>query len=278
MPQMSEMKRQTNLNFFLYGNIGGGKTSLLRTIPGRKFVYMFDPAGLMSFRPTDDIFVEQFLPKGISMSVATLKGISDNQAPKYSAATTYVEFEKDFENRLSKNWFTDPSVEIDGVKGGFDVIGFDSFTTLSDLVMDRILEINNRSGKNPELSDYGVQTITLMRIVRNAASTGCCTVFTGHEKSSQDKLMRTVSKEILATGQLAQKLPILFSDIYHCKADRNAQGQPIYKIETVPTDMFPTMRCSMKLKPEEEVTFDVEAKDVTQFGLGKILREKGLWK
>jgi hypothetical protein len=33
----------------------------------------------------------------------------------------------------------------------------------------------------------------------------------------------------------------------------------------------------MSLKPVEEVTIPPNSTDVTKFGLGKILREKGLW-
>lgn len=276
MAHASQVRQTARQNFLLYGSIGSGKTTAFRTLPGRKFLYMFDPAGLSSIHPTDDIEYETFLPEIISMSVSTLKGIKDQQGAQYSQATTYTEWEKDFENRLSKNWFNDPTVEINGVKGGFDAIGFDSLTTLTDLLMDRILEINGRSGKAPELSDYGVSALTLQRIVRNANAQGMYVFFTGHENPTQDKLLKTVSNQIMVAGQLKQKLPILFSDIYHCRADL-VGGVPKFYVDTTPTEMYPTARCSMQLKPVEEVTIPPSAQDVTKFGLGKILREKGLW-
>lgn len=277
-PYAKDIHNDARQKFLFYGNVGSGKTSLFRTIPGRKFLYMFDPAGLNSIKPSDDIYYETFLPDTISMSLSTLKGVKDSKAPTYSAATTYVDWEKDFENRLNKNWFTDPTVEIDGVKGGFDCIGLDSISTLSDLIMDRILEINGRSGKNPEISDYGIQASTITRIVRNAAATGCYVCLTAHEVADQDKLMRTVANKIMVPGQLKQKLPILFSDIYHCKVDRDNGGNVKYQIETIPSDLYPTARCSLELKPIEDVTIDMRAQDATQYGIGKILRSKGLWK
>ena len=276
MAHASQVRATSKQNFLLYGGIGSGKTTAFRTLPGRKFLYMFDPAGLSSIHPTDDITYETFLPEIISMSVSTLKGSKDQKGANYGAADTYTQWENDFEKRLSKNWFNDPTVEIDGVKGGFDAIGFDSLTTLTDLLMDRILEINGRSGKAPELSDYGVSALTLQRIVRNANAQGMYVFFTGHENPTQDKLLKTVSNQIMVAGQLKQKLPILFSDIYHCRADL-VGGIPKFYLDTVPTEMYPTARCSMALKPVEEVTIPATATDVTKFGLGKILREKGLW-
>jgi len=276
MPHASEMTKPARNNFLLYGDIGSGKTTAFRTIPGRKFLYMFDPAGLSSIKGSDDIFYEAFMPENISMSVSTLKGVKDSSAPRYEANDVYSKWENDFEKRLKANWFSDPNAEIDGVKGGFDAIGFDSITTLNDLLMDRILEINGRAGKQPEISDYGVAANALARIIRNANGQGCFVFFTGHENAAQDKLMKTVKIQLMVAGQLKQKLPILFSDIYHCHADV-VNGQVKYLIDTVPTDMYPTARCSMELPPTLDITIPANSSDVTKFGLGKILREKGIW-
>ena len=216
MPYASELTEIAKPKILVYGKAGSGKTTLLRTIPGRKFLYMFDPAGLNALKSTDDIYFEQFLPDLVPMNVNTLKGQKDASSPNYDSMESYVRWENDFQNRLDKNWFNDPSVEIDGVKGGFDVIAFDSLTTLTDLVMDRILQLNQRAGKNPELGDYGILTNTIARIVRNAASCNCTVFLTAHEQAVQDKLLRTVSNEIMIPGQLRVKLPILFSEIYPC--------------------------------------------------------------
>lgn len=276
MPHASQMSNPPRNNFLLYGDIGSGKTTAFRTIPGRKFLYMFDPAGLSSIKASDDIFFESFMPENISMSVSTLKGTKDMNSPTYQANDVYVRWEKDFENRLSKKWFSDPSVIIDGVPGGFDAVGFDSITTLNDLLMDQILQINNRAGKQPEISDYGVASNALARIIRNANGQGCFVFFTGHENAAQDKLLKTVKIQLMVAGQLKQKLPILFSDIYHCHADI-VGGAVKYMADTVPTDMYPTARCSMDLQPTVDLTIPKNSADPTQHGLGKILREKGIW-
>lgn len=272
---ISELNQKTNPKILVYGKAGSGKTSLFRTLPGRKFLYMFDPAGVNSLTSTDDIEIEQFLIDAVPMSVNTLKGMKDSNSPNYQNMETYVNWENDFQMRLDKNWFTDKDVEINGVKGGFDVIGFDSLTTLTDIVMDRILQLNGRAGKNPELGDYGILTNTLARIVRNAAATDCIIFLTAHEQANQDKLLRTVSNEIMVPGQLKVKLPLLFSEIYHCTAEVDGKGNPQYKIATIAEDMYPLARCSQVLRDAgvgliQDVT--IKTKDATESGLGPFIK------
>ena len=276
MPYASSLKNIQNPKFLVYGKAGSGKTSLFRTLPGRKFLYMFDPAGLNSIQPGNDIYYEEFLIDTVPMSVNTLKGVKDSASPSYSAMETYSRWENDFQNRLDKNWFTDASVEIDGVKGGFDAIGFDSLTTLTDIVMDRILQLNQRAGKNPELGDYGILTNTLARIIRNAAATNCILYLTAHEQASQDKLLRTVSNEIMVPGQLKIKLPLLFSEIYHATGCIGTDGKPLYQIATIADESYSLARCSETVRQAglgliQDVT--IKGIDPTQFGLGKIVRK-----
>jgi GTPase SAR1 family protein len=233
----------------LFGTSGAGKTTLYRTIPGRKFVYMFDPAGLNSIMPEDDIFYEKFLVEDMSLAISTLKGVKDSKAFNADEMDVYTKWENDFQTRCDKNFWSDPEVEIDGCKGGFDVIIFDSLTTLSDLVFDRILQINMRAGKTPEISDYGILAGTLARIVRKSTATGKTIVWTAHEQANQDKLMRTISMDIMVTGQLKSKLPLLFSDIYHCTANMDEKTQkPAFKICTTPEDLYKISRASTAMR------------------------------
>lgn len=264
-PMINELHHQERLRFLLYGNIGSGKTTLLRTLPGKKFLYMFDPAGRTSLKSDDNIWLEEFLPDNLPINVASIKGaVSSSSAVNYEI---YKLWEADFNKRIKEDWFR---------KEGFNVIAFDSLTTFGDIILDQILALSGRLGKSPEISDYGMQSNAIQRVVRLATAQDCIVAFTGHEKSAQDKLLRTISNQIMVPGQLTQKLPILFSDIYHCKVDR-VGNEVKYKIETVPSELFPTARCSMGLAPEVDVTIPKGAK-AEEAGLGKILKERGLVK
>lgn len=277
MPMASELKQMHNPKFLVYGKAGSGKTSLFRTLPGRKFLYMFDPAGMNSIVSTDNIFYEEFLVDVLPMSVNTLKGVKDSQSPASIAMETYVRWENDFQKRLDSGWFTNPDVEIDGVKGGFDAIGFDSLTTLTDIVMDRILQLNQRAGKNPELGDYGILTNTLARIIRNAAATNCILYLTAHEQASQDKLLRTVSNEIMVPGQLKVKLPLLFSEIYHATAMVDEKtGKPLYQIATIADEGYSLARCSQVVRDAGlplVANVTINTPDPENSGLGPIVKK-----
>jgi hypothetical protein len=262
---INETEPNERLRFLLYGNIGSGKTTLLRTLPGKKFIYMFDPAGRSSLKKTDNIWIEECMPDNMPINVSTIKGlvssVTDNT--KYEA---YKKWEADFNKRILDNWFKTE---------GFSVICFDSLTTFSEMVLDQILALSGRLGKSPEQSDYGMQANAISRVVRLATAQDCIVAFTGHELAAQDKLLRTVANQIMVTGQLKQKLPILFSDIYHCKVTREGNANPRYIIETCPSEYFPTARCSLELTPEVDVTIPLGVSDIEAYGLGKILKEKG---
>jgi hypothetical protein len=264
-PMISETEPNERLRFLLYGNIGSGKTTLLRTLPGKKFIYMFDPAGRCSLEQSDNVWIEEFLPDNLPINVSSIKGIvsSTTDNSKYEI---YKLWEADFNKRILENWFKE---------NGINAICFDSLTTFGDIILDQILAISGRLGKSPEISDYGMQANAITRVVRLATSQDAIVCFTGHEKSQQDKLLRTISMQLIVPGQLAAKLPILFSDIYHCKVEREGNAKPKYIIETVPSELFPSARCSLHLPPVVDVTIPEGVKDIEAYGLGKILKEKG---
>jgi hypothetical protein len=226
---------------------------------------MFDPAGLASLKKNDDIEFEEFVPEAISMAVSTLKGRTESDVA-YPQYTAYKNFESDYMAKIDSGYFND-----------FDWIGFDSITTLYDMIMDEVAYLSGRAGKNPELADYGIAADTLKKIIRNATGSRCNLFMSGHEKAAQDKLLRTVSVQINVVGQLQTKLPLLFSDIYHLRAERSGDHTE-YFMDTAAEEMYPLARCSLELPPTINVTVPHGTEDPTLYGLGKILREKGRWK
>jgi hypothetical protein len=265
MPRASEINQLKKLRLLVYGVTGSGKTTLFRSLPGKKFLFVFDPAGLCSIQPEDDIEFETFIPSNLNMSVNTIKGYDDNNASYGRGSDTYNTFEKYCEEKTEENYFD-----------SFDWIGLDSWTTLQDLILDKVACLYGREGKNPDLADYGILADSLRRVIRNFTGIGCNLFCSSHEKATQDKLLRTVNMGIMVPGQMQTKLPLLFSDIYHLRALRD--GDKVrYFMDTAPDDMYPLARCSMNLEPTEEITLPVKVKDITEYGLGKILRERGFY-
>ena len=260
MPSAKDFKGG-NEKFLVIGETGSGKTSLFSTLPGKKFMYIFDPNALNTLQG-QDVDYELFTPDILNMNVISLsKGVGDTSQKKLEPRT-YVDWEKDFEDKLANGFFDD-----------YDAIGFDSLTTFADLVMDRVLYLNGRFGKQPEQPDWSAQINTIKNVFRQATSLNKMIFATAHKDLKQDELTRKVQYNIVLPGQLRIKLPLLFSEIYNCESDTDKDGNAIYKIQTVSDRFHPVCRCTLGLDQYVDVTIPKGTTDNSKFGIGKILAE-----
>lgn len=265
MPNAKEIARNggTKEKFFLIGETGGGKTSQFLTLPGRKFIYLFDPSALNTLKGFD-IEYEAFYPDLLPLGAQSLsKGKSEGAKTRAAQEpTTYLEWEKDFEGKLANGYF-------DGV----DVIGFDSFTTFSDILMDRILWLNGRPGQQPQQDDWAAQMVSIRNVVRTMTALDKTLFFTGHVDMKQDDQTKRMVNQILLTGQLRSRLPLLFSEIYFCES-RSSQNEVKYVIQTRPDRLNPKIRSTIQgMGMYEDVTIGDWSKP-ENYGLGKILRNR----
>lgn len=246
--------------FLVVGGTGSGKTTQFLTLPGKKFMYGFDPSMLNSLRGYD-VDYEMFLPDVPNIAAQSLtKGKSDRPtAPGGSDA--YMLWEKDFTER-----------DGDGFFDSYDVLGFDSFTTFSDMVMDRVLTLNGRSGQFPQQDDWGAQMITIQNVVRRLVGFNKTLFFTAHDELKQDDQTKRMINQILLTGRLRVKLPLLFSEIYHLESQSTAQ-EIKYVAQTRQDRLNPVIRCTLKgLDMFEDITIKDWNKP-EEYGLGKILKK-----
>lgn len=258
MPNALEARSIAKHRFLVLGDTGTGKTSQFLTLPGKKFIYLFDPNAILSMQGYD-ITYEEFLPDTLNMSAGSLsKGKGDKTTNHQNQM--YVEWEKDFDERMKDGFFDD-----------IDVIGLDSATTFQDLIMDRILTINGRAGQWPQQDDYGPQMQVFTSVMRTLNSLGKTIYVTGHMETKQDEATKRILKQPMMTGRLKTKIPLLFSDIFCTMTENDGQGNISYKIQTVPDRMTSTIRTSLKgLDPFENVTIDW-SKDVIGQGIGGLL-------
>lgn len=244
--------------FLLLGDTGGGKTTQILTLPGKKFMYLFDPNAILSLQG-HDVEYEEFLPDRLNLSVKSLtKGKGDTTTSFQNAL--YIEWEKDFDTKIKSGFFNN-----------IDVIGFDSATTLLDLIMDRVLTVNGRSGQWPQQDDYGPQMLSFQNICRQLTALGKTVIMTGHLEMKQDELTKRIFRTPMLTGRLKTKIPLLFSDIYVCYADNDGRGVSKHLLQTVPDRTTTFVRSTIKgLNPNEDVTIDWKKNPVGQ-GLGGLI-------
>lgn len=248
--------------FIVVGQGGAGKTSQILTLPGRTYAYLFDPSALATLRG-HDIEYDMFTPTHVSLAAQSLsKGKGDPKKGKEDASQVYLDWEGDYEKKTASGYWDQ-----------FDNIAFDSFTTFSDIVMDRILHLNGRAGQFPQQDDWTAQMQTIMNVVRTFVGMNKLLFCTAHDQFKQDEATSRMQNVILLTGQLRTKVPLLFSDIWHLDGASDAKNIK-YNAQTRADRMNPSVRCSVR---GIEMYEDVTIKDWTkpqEYGIGRILRDR----
>ncbi len=246
----------------MLGDTGSGKTTQILTLPGRKFVHIFDGNALLSLQGYD-VDYEEYLPTTVSAAVKPLSKVAGDKRGTV-ASDVYMQFESQLDERLQSGFFDD-----------YDWICFDSATTLLDLIMDRVLTLNGRYGQWPNQDDYGPQMSAFTNICRTITGLGKAVYMTGHLEVKEDKTTHKVTNRPMMTGRLVSKIPLLFSDVFYCDSELDDKGKVNYRIQTVPSGINRNIRTSIKgLEPFEDVTIEGLAdrsQDPVGQGLGGLL-------
>lgn len=250
---------------------GAGKTTNFLTIPGRKFAYLFDPNAIRTLAGFD-VDYEPFYADVKSFAITSLAkkpGSSEKKGdkPQHSArepgSRVYLRFERHLEESLDKGLFDD-----------YDAILFDSCTTLLDMIMDRVLQINGREGQWPQEDDWGPQMNAFSKIVRAATASGKTVYFTGHVEWKQDDLTKKIFQTPVLTGKLKTKIPLLFSEIFFLEAVADSQGNVAYTCQTKPDRHMPLIRTSVQgLDYKEDISIDFNQISVEGQGLWGMLNK-----
>lgn len=245
------------------GPVGVGKTTQFATLPGKKFMYIFDPNAVASLEGMDVDYLA-FIPDvdDLDLSVKTLQRKGDvvigDKPRKKIEPTTYVEWEEDFEKRLEADFFAQ-----------YDWIGIDSLTTLSEIVMDRVLHLSKRLGKHPEQPDYTAEMNTIKNIFRVLTNLPCDLYCTAHTELQRDDASGKTYAQLLMTGRNRTRIPMRFTQIYALEVDSTSK-QP-YSCNTVQDRWNPSVRTNIKgLQPKENITIDWNKSPVGQ-GLGRFV-------
>jgi hypothetical protein len=252
------------------GGIGVGKTTQFLTLEGKKFMYCFDPGSREALKdgPVDCVeFIADH--EDLDLSVQTLKkegGVTVRDKPrKKLEPKTYIRWEADFNERIEKKFF-EP----------YRWIGVDSSTTFLEIIMDRVLFLNNRLGKHPEQPDWTAQMNLFKHICRVLTEMENCALYlTAHVETMKNEVTGRTYGQIIMTGKLRTRIPLLFSHIYALDCGKGKDGVA-YTLQTFPDRDNPVVRTTMHGLPQFiDVTIDYDKPLIGQ-GLGGLLKEAGV--
>lgn len=266
-----DLAAPTYHKFMVVGQAGAGKSKLATTLPGRTFVWAFDPSAASAYSGCSWINFASYsldlldltpysLAKGVNERIAT---IGKPEPPK-----AYLEYAKDFNEAWATKMYDD-----------YENIVLDSATSFQDAAMDAVMFNNGRFGKVPQQDDYPAQMALAMRNFRSLCSLDKNIYVIFHDVLEQDEATKKMIYTPLIIGKNKARVPNLFNHLIRCSAEqvRNTSSNKMetqYKIQTSPDRYCPGIRTAFQgLEPQHDVTIGDFSK-AQEYGLGKIIKEQ----
>ena len=186
-------------NAVVYGGLGTGKTSLLRTARKPVLVHSFDPGGTKVLR--DEI-------ANGSILVDSRFEQEDPRQPK-----AFKLFDDEY-HRLRRDGF-------------FEHIGtyvIDSVTTWAQTAMNAVMKKAGRAGGTPQQNDWLPQMMMLENAMRDFVSLPCDCILIGHDDVTKDEATGKMYVGLMITGKLSRRVPLLFDEIYCAQTKETSKG------------------------------------------------------
>ena len=182
--------RQKTLNVLILGELGSGKSYLIRTARRPVHIDSFDPGGTKS--------IEDFIKRG--EIVADTRW--ENEDPEHPSV--YEKWKGVFDERIKSGYF-----EL------FGTYYLDSSTTWAETMMNHILSLVGLAGKPPRFTkDYNPQKAEIRNKVWKMINLPCDFFMTGHLEGFKDDVSGAVTYRFLTTGKGTITIPILFDEVW----------------------------------------------------------------
>ncbi len=271
MPNALDLKDERFDKILMEGNIGTGKTTQFLTLPGKKFIYLFDPSGRKAIKGYD-VTYEEFLAEKLNITVKSLpKGgkLSEIAGTKIEGesrlkAFAYAQWEAHFMESLDNGFFDQ-----------FDAIGLDSITSLADIAMDDILAREGLLGYPPALNHHNILKTQMARILRVLCAMDKIIFVTGHTIYRQNEATLKSVNELLITGDLQVRGPLLFSSVLRTSYEALANGKKKFIVQTIMDKYNENLKSDIPgIAHFQDVTIH-DMKNPEKYGIGFLIKMGG---
>lgn len=243
--------RSTSFNAVVYGGLGTGKTYSVRTAVAPILVHSFDPGGskVLANKIANHPYPNTCIDSG-AILVDSRFEVEDPKKP-----TAFALWDKEYEN-LKRSGF-------------FDSIGtfvIDSMTTWAQCALNEVLKRAGRAGGVPQQNDWFPQMVALENAIRDFISLPCNCILIGHDAATKDEVTGKIYKDLMITGKLTRRIPLLFDEIYYATTKHTSKG----------TEYFFATKATSTYQARSRLSASGQLDEMAEPNYKKILRKVGL--
>lgn len=209
---------QKKTNIIIIGSYRTGKTRCaIETSPTPVLAHSFDPTGFDTVRHLHD---------GKNYILDTQFESDNPHEP-----TTFRKWDEVY-HQMKK----------DGVFNHIGTFVLDSLTTWCDAAMNVVLDRAGRPGQAPvstdwKKNDWSDQKTIVFNSIQDILSLPCNVIMTAHPTTYQDKVTGATHSAPMLTGNLKDKVPLLFSFIFYALTRQDSTGIK-YELLTQPDGQY----------------------------------------
>jgi hypothetical protein len=213
-------RTQTTFNLLILGEMGTGKTHLLKTCRRPIHVDSFDPGGT------------KHLIEGIREGWIIVDSRYEHEDPM--KPTSFNLWLSEMNRRQNMGYFRHVGT-----------YALDSMTLWAESIMNETLRRAGIAGQMPRYNhDYQPTKNTIKNLISMLLSLECDIIVTGHLRPDKDEASGTMRMRLVTIGDLDAKLPALFDEVWIMNVKDASKG-PDYSILTSPRGLYRDVRTRM---------------------------------